>query len=235
MRKTVFFDLDGTLLPLDMKEFMSLYYEAIDESGFYGRICEKNGRQIFNTAVYAMLKNDGQATNSDVFYGHIERMAGVCADKLIPHIEGFYNNEYKRVRQCVRPDERVPVIVDELKRKGFRLVIATNPLFPKIATDQRIEWAGLDTGDFEYVSYYDNSGWCKPNYGFYREILKKLSLDASECYIIGNDVVEDMGAVELGFKGFLLLDNVIGDVERAPECERGSYSELLDFARSLPI
>lgn len=235
MRKAVFFDLDGTLLPLSMEEFMAIYYEAIDESGFYKRISKKNGREVFNAAVYAMVKNDGRATNSDVFYGVIESMSGAPAGELTPYMESFYNNEFKRVRQCVHPDERARAIVDELKNKGYRLIVATNPLFPRIATDQRIEWAGLKPSDFEYVSYYDNSGWCKPNLGFYKEILKKLSLDASECYMIGNDVVEDMGAVELGFKGFLVMDNMRGEIERAPECERGSYSELLDFARSLQI
>ncbi len=235
MRKAVFFDLDGTLLPLDMKEFMALYYEAIEESGFYGRISKQNGREIFNAAVYAMLKNDGRTSNRDVFYGAIESMAGVTSDELIPHMEGFYNNQFRRLKACARPDKNVPLVIDEIKAKGFRLIIATNPLFPKTATDQRIEWAGLDPADFEYVSYYHNSSWCKPNHGFYREILSKLSLSASECYIVGNDVTEDMGAVELGFKGFLLLDNIIGDIERAPVCERGGYSQLLDFARSLRI
>lgn len=235
MRKAVFFDLDGTLLPLNMEEFMALYYEAIEESGFYKRISEKNGREIFNAAVYAMVKNDGRETNSDAFFGTIERMSGAAAAELMPHMESFYNNEFAKVRQSAHPDERARVIVDELKAKGYRLVVATNPLFPKTATDQRIEWAGLKPEDFEYVSYYDNSSWCKPSPGYYEQILKKLSLKASECYMIGNDVYEDMGAVALGFKGFLLLDNVRGNVERAPECERGSYSDLLDFARSLPI
>lgn len=235
MSKAVFFDLDGTLLPLKMEEFMALYYEAINESGFYKRISAINGQEVFNRAVYAMVINDGGATNSDVFYSVIERLSGVSAQELIPHMESFYSNEFKRLRQCTHPDERVPVIVDELKSKGFRLIIATNPLFPRIATDQRIEWAGLNPGDFEYVSYYDNSSWCKPSLGFYSEILSKLSLKASDCYMIGNDVIEDMGAVALGFKGFLVTDNVRGDLERAPECEQGSYSELLDFARNLQI
>jgi FMN phosphatase YigB (HAD superfamily) len=181
-----------------------------------------------------MLKNDGRALNSDVFYGTIKNMSGLGADKLLPHMEAFYSNQFKRVRACTRAERKIALVIDELKQKGYRLIIATNPLFPRIATDQRIAWAGLSPDDFEYVSYYDNSSWCKPSLGFYTEILEKLSLDASECYIIGNDVVEDMSAVALGFKGFLVLDHVIGDIERAPECDRGNYSELLDFARSLP-
>lgn len=234
MRRAVFFDLDGTLLPLDMDEFLRLYYAAVKQSGFYGRISEENGGNIFNAAVYAMLRNDGKALNSDVFFKTIENMSGIDEQALMPYLNSFYKNEFKQVRNCARPDERVPVIIDELRKKGYRLIIATNPLFPKIATDERIRWAGLKPDDFEYVSYYDNSRWCKPNLEFYKEILDKRGLEASECFMIGNDVTEDMGAVELGFKGFLVLNNLIGDIERVPECERGDYSGLLDFVRSLP-
>ena len=75
MRKAVFFDLDGTLLPLDMGEFLRLYFTAVKESGFYSRISEKSGEKIFNAAVYAMLKNDGKALNSEVFFRTIESMS----------------------------------------------------------------------------------------------------------------------------------------------------------------
>lgn len=234
MRKAVFFDLDGTLLPLGMGEFLRLYYAAAEQSGFYRRISEKNGEKIFNAAIYAMLKNDGKALNSEVFFRAIESMSGVSEEALTPYLESFYMNEFKQVRNCARPDDRVPLIIDELKRKGYRLIIATNPLFPKIATDERIRWAGLSPDDFEYISYYDNSKWCKPSLGFYKEILEKRRLAASECFMIGNDVAEDMIALEIGFKGFLVIDNLIGNIERIPECERGDYSDLLDFAGSLP-
>jgi FMN phosphatase YigB (HAD superfamily) len=150
-------------------------------------------------------------------------------------MNSFYSREFKKVKRCTRADKRVAEAVMELKRKGLRLVLATNPIFPKIATDQRIEWAGLSPRDFEYISYYDNSSYCKPNLKYYEEILNNTGLLASECYMVGNDVTEDMGATALGFKGFLVLDNIIGDIERAPECEQGDYSDLLDFARSLAV
>ncbi len=234
MRDAVFFDLDGTLLPLDMNEFLRLYYTAVKKSGFYDIISKQNGQEIFRKGVRAMLKNDGSMLNSDVFFAAVEHMSGVSEETLKPVQNSFYSNEFKMVRDCARPDANVPLVIDELKRKGYRLIIATNPLFPKIATDERIRWAGLSPDDFEYVSYYDNSSWCKPDLGFYKEILGKRGLSASQCFMVGNDVSEDMAAVALGFKGFLVLNNLIGDVERAPECERGDYSDLLDFARSLP-
>jgi HAD superfamily hydrolase (TIGR01549 family) len=234
VRKAVFFDLDGTLLPLDMDEYLAQYYRAIKKSGFYDRISAENGADIFESAVIAMLRNDGSRRNIDVFFSTIERMSGKSAGYLTPYMDKFYDNEFRQVKSCTRTEQRAVEAVRVLKRKGYRLILATNPVFPKIATDQRIAWAGLASGDFEYVSYYDNSGFCKPNPEYFFEILRKCSLDASECYFVGNDVTEDMGAVALGFEGFLVLDHAVGDIERAPVCERGDYSGLVDFARSLP-
>lgn len=234
MRKAVFFDLDGTLLPLDMGEFIAKYNAAAKKSGFFEKISQAHGESIFFEAVRAMLKNDGSAPNRDVFYGAIESMSGRSARYLIPFADSFYENEFLEVKSCSHADGRVALLIEELKRKNYRLVVATNPLFPKTATDSRIRWAGLEPEDFEYVSYYDNSSYCKPNPGYYKEILGKLGLDASECYIVGNDVKEDMSAVSLGFCGFLVTDNIIGDMERAPECLKGDYSELLRFAKDLP-
>ncbi|MDD5018402.1 MAG: HAD family hydrolase [Eubacteriales bacterium] len=234
MRKAFFFDLDGTLLPLDMDAFSRLYFGAIKKSGFFDRICENRGEGIFEKAIYEMMQNDGRANNRDVFFQAIEDMSGAAPDDLMPHMERFYRNEYKQVRKCTRMDGRVKESIKELKDKGYRLVLATNPLFPPIATDQRVEWAGLSPNDFEYISYYNNSSYCKPNPNYFLEILDHMGLDADECYIVGNDVRDDMSAAALGFEGFLVLDHVIGDIEKVPECKKGDYSDLLDFARSLP-
>ena len=154
--------------------------------------------------------------------------------RLMPYIERFYKNEFKKLRQHTRASVRVKKVVDALKRKGYRLVLATNPLFPRIATNQRIEWAGLSPEDFEYVSYYDNSHYCKPRPEYFTEVLAALGLTAQECYIVGNDVRDDMSALPLGFEGFLVLDHVIGDIGKVQECKKGNYSDLLKFAESLP-
>ena len=100
-------------------------------------------------------------------------------------------------------------IVDWLCEKGIRVVLATNPLFPSVATENRIRWAGLRPEDFAYFTTYENSRYCKPNLDYYREILEKLSLKPEECLMVGNDVGEDMVAEQMGMKTFLLTDCLI--------------------------
>lgn len=234
MKKAVFFDLDGTLLPLDMPLFIKLYFEAIEACGVMRSIHPTDGNEIFGKAVYAMLANNGKRTNADVFFGTVERYSSLRREDFLALMDKFYNGEYKSIRQSASAEPRVPGIIKTLKEKGYRLILSTQPLFPAIATNQRVEWAGLSPDNFEYISYYDNSSFAKPNPGYFLEILQKTGLRADECYMIGNDVKEDMAAVELGFTGFLLTDHMIGDMEQAPQCQKGDYSALEQFARNLP-
>lgn len=234
MRKAVFFDLDGTLLPMDMDNFTHIYMKAIQQNGFYDRISREKGGEIFGKALRAMLKNDGRALNRDVFFDVIAAHSDVDRDELTLHMDGFYTGEFLQLQAATRADGYVKRTVKVLKEKGYRLILATNPLFPPVATNTRVAWAGLDPGDFEYITYYDNARYCKPNPKYFEEILGHTGLEASECYIVGNDVVDDLSAVALGFEAFLVLDHVIGDVEKGPKCQQGSYSDLLGFAENLP-
>jgi HAD superfamily hydrolase (TIGR01549 family) len=234
MRKAIFFDLDGTLLPMDMEAFMHIYIKAIAENGFYKKISTEKGEEIFGRAVMAMILNDGHALNRDVFFDVIAMESGADRDALAAHMETFYTGEFLQLQAATRAEEYVKRTIDVLKEKGYRRVLATNPLFPSVATDTRIRWAGLESSDFEYITYYDNSHYCKPNPKYFEEILVRTGLVAEECYIVGNDVRDDLSAVALGFEAFLVLDHVIGDVEKGPPCQKGSYSDLLKFAENLP-
>lgn len=233
MRKAVFFDLDGTLLPLDMEQFTKSYFALVERCGFFD-LFGNNGKKVFGSSLYAILNNSGALTNKDLFHQTLTQDSGIGVDTLMAHMDAFYSNEFPNVKSCTHSDERAIESVRILKGKGYRLVLSTQPIFPSAVTDMRIEWAGLHPKDFEYVSYDDNSHYCKPNPEYFKEILDHTGLKADECFVVGNDVIEDMGAVSLGFEGFLVLDNVIGDLRKVPPCVQGNYSDLLSFAKNLP-
>ena len=117
-----------------------------------------------------------------------------------------------------------------IKNQGFRIALATNPLFPSIATETRICWTGLEPDEFEFFTTYENSNFCKPNLDYYREVLEKAGLNGEDCLMVGNDVGEDMVASELGMKVFLLTPCLINkhgaDISVYPQ---GGFSELLEF------
>ena len=114
---------------------------------------------------------------------------------------------------------------------GLRVALATNPIFPAVATQSRIRWAGLESEDFELYTTYENIGYCKPNPDYYREIAKRLGVSPEGCLMVGNDVTEDMVASETGMQVFLLTDCLINkerkDISVYP---RGSLLTLLKMS-----
>ena len=125
-------------------------------------------------------------------------------------------------------------LVNEIKKMGLRVILATNPLFPSIATEKRIAWAGFTPESFEFFTTYENSSFSKPSLGYYEEVARKAGLSFNACLMVGNDVSDDMVAEKLGMKVFLLTDHLINrenkDISVYP---RGNFEDLLDYVRTL--
>ena len=234
MVKNILFDLDGTLLPMDQDVFVEVYMRTLSKHMLpYGYDPQLLVRSIW-TGTGAMVKNDGTRTNEAAFWECFAGIFGPNAPKDEPKFEEYYKQDFPAVQaSCGFIPEAAPLI-DRLKKRGFRLILATNPIFPPVATNQRIAWAGLTVGDFEYVTTYDNSHYCKPNPAYYREIFQKAGILPEETLMIGNDVGEDMIAKDLGCKVFLLTDCLINksgaDISQYPH---GSFAELEQFLASL--
>lgn len=229
MITTVFFDLDGTLLPMDTNLFAKQYFKSLaikftpygyEPNEFIG---------VIGLGTKAMVKNDGTKTNEEAFW---ETFYGVYPNATEHrHVfDEFYAEEFGKLKACCGYSPKADEIVKMLKAKGKSVVLATNPLFPAVATDMRIKWAGLDKSDFEAVTTFENSSYCKPNLEYYKMLLDKIGEDAKNCLMVGNDVGEDMIARELGMKVFLLDDCILNpkgfDISDIP---RGGFDELEKF------
>ena len=114
-------------------------------------------------------------------------------------------------------------------------VLATNPLFPHTATDNRMRWAGLKPEDFSFYTTYENSRYCKPNPKYYEEILQKLNLKPEECIMVGNDLEEDILPTEkLGMQGFLLTDFLINKEDKdISGYLQGDFTELIQYLENI--
>ena len=124
--------------------------------------------------------------------------------------------------------------IESIKKTGLRVALATNPIFPAIATRKRIRWAGLRPEDFEWITTYENARYCKPNPLYYQEILNRLGAAPQDCLMVGNDVGDDMAAETLGMKVFLLTDCLINKTEKdISSYNNGSFPELLRFVERL--
>jgi FMN phosphatase YigB (HAD superfamily) len=234
MRKAVFFDLDGTLLPLGMQDFSNIYFRELKESGMAECLGQDRGMDLFFDAFQFMMGEHGLASNKEAFCQRLEKTSGVKRDVFLAEADDFYKNRFRHIRSITHEEPLVKEIISELKRKHYTLVLATNPVFPQVATNMRMEWAGLKKMDFVYVTYYENSRYVKPNLKYFEEVCKKTGFAPDECYMVGNSVKEDLCAVRLGMEVFFVKDYYEGDIAKAPNCASGSYAELLQWAKSLP-
>ena len=227
---TILFDLDGTLLPMDQEKFVNGYFKMLAAKlAPYGY----EPQQLINAilaGIKAMIKNDGSQLNEDAFWKRFVEIYGdkVLADK--PVFEDFYKNEFQDARSFCGFNPKAAETVRSLKDKGYRVVLATNPLFPSIATESRIRWAGLEPSEFDLYTTYENTSYCKPNLDYYRDILKRIDCRPEECLMVGNDVGEDMVVEALGMQVFLLTDCLINtqkkDITAYPH---GSFEQLLSM------
>lgn len=229
---TVLFDLDGTLLPMDQDVFVKEYF---------GRIAAKLAPQGYDPkklvetiwrGTGAMVKNDGSKTNEEAFWELAVCVYGNQILKDKHFFDEFYEEEFDKIKAVCGYHPAAAQIVYGLKEKGYRVALATNPIFPARATQWRIRWAGLTPEDFSLYTTYENSRYCKPNLRYYQSILEQLNVAPEECLMVGNDVGEDMVATQLGMQVFLLTDCLINkentDISRYPHGDMDALKGYLE-------
>lgn len=231
---TILFDLDGTLLPMDQEEFIKYYFSLLAKKlSPYGYDPKSLFTNIWEGTA-AMVKNNGPCSNEDVFWNQFTQAYGENVRKDEPIFRDFYENEFSGAKAACGFNPKAAETIRQLKEEGYRIVLATNPIFPAVATENRIRWAGLNADDFELVTTYENSCHCKPNPDYYQDILSQIGADSAECLMVGNDALEDMAAAKLGIKVFLLSDCLINkydaDLSGLPQ---GSFDQLLAYIHSL--
>ena len=234
-KTTVLFDLDGTLIGMDQDKFIRLYFEKILDKLVALGYDKRTMYESLEIAIRATKRNDGSMTNEMRFWQTFEREAGDASQKLRDALVSFYTNEFIEVlRGSCTPYPRACEIIECAKSRGLRVVLATNPLFPAIATNARIRLGGMSPEDFEYVTAYENSSYCKPSPEYFTELLGKLGITPEECVMIGNDTKDDFAAHALGIPVFILTDRLInqGGVDLA-EYPHGSFDELLSYIEEI--
>lgn len=232
--KIILFDLDGTLLPMDQDVFVKAYMKGLAAY----MVPHGYDPQLLLEGLWkgtgAMVQNDGAKTNEVVFWEVFSAIVGKDARKDEAIFRTFYETEFQKAKAACRFVPRAAEIVRDLKKRGFQVVLATNPLFPAIATQNRIRWAGLTPEDFDLYTTYEHSSSCKPNLAYYREIMAKIGSTPEECLMVGNDVEEDMVAQDLGMKTFLLTDCLINrkkaDISQWPH---GGFEALSAYLESI--
>ncbi len=234
MINTILFDLDGTVLPLDMDKFSKIYFQEL--SSFFMETDTKHLISNIWKATEAMIQNTDNKTNEDVFMETFKTLIGDGEmENYINKFDEFYDTGFLKTKAATSKNSWMEKSIIELKLKNYKLVLATNPLFPAKAIHHRIRWAGFDPSDFIYITAYEHNHFCKPQIQYYEEILSDIGKSSKECLMVGNDVQEDLIASKIGISTFLIQDHLIHRRnEEIVSDFKGHYEDFFHFVEGLP-
>lgn len=233
MRDTFLFDLDGTVLPMDFDKFMELYLYNIGEY-FKEVIDPKELVKNILISTEVMVKTNNQRKNEDIFMNHFDSLIKGDVEDYKPMFYDFYNSTFDNVKKSTHKSKYMRKSIDLLKQKGYKIVLATNPLFPMIANHHRIRWAGFEPDEFSYISSFESNFYCKPHLEYYNEVLESINKDAKNCYMVGNDVFDDLSSGKLGIETYLITNHMLNKHNQEVESDhKGTYYDFYKFVQKL--
>lgn len=232
--RAVLFDLDGTLLRVQMAEFIPRYIDGLAE------LCkEVVAPKKFTAAMLAgirsLIRFPGEAgvTNEQRLFTFLQQQLAVPESQLRACLDSYRHAGMVELQGLVRGVPLARKIVDECQQQ-LPLVLATNPVFPGFMIDARLAWAGMEDVEFAHVTSYENSCYCKPQAGYFQEIADRLQLAPQECLMVGNDTQHDMAAAAIGMQTFLVDTWVIErDGADWPYQQRGDHLALQNYLQQV--
>ena len=233
--RVVCFDLDGTLLPMDLDEFLAGYFKALAPCVVRHGVSPEDYQSGLNGGIRAMIKHDDPRSNYDVFwevfFEHVDRDAADWASVFTD----FYDNDFGLLGENMPSNPAAARAVEALREKGYPLVLTTMPLFPLRAVQWRVEWAGIDPDVFARITTYDNSTSVKPKAAYFEENLAAMGVRGEDVLMVGNNTNEDLAFMGLGADAFLVTDCLLDPIHFDIDSVRhGSLEDFAAWAETLP-
>lgn len=108
--KAILFDLDGTLLDIDLKIFIPEYLKSLAKTVAH-LIPPKKFIPYLMQASKVVDENNGRDTNENVFAEVFFPLIGHSRQEVEPIFTKFYEQEFPKLRRCARrkPEARAVV------------------------------------------------------------------------------------------------------------------------------
>jgi len=231
MTYTLLFDLDDTLLDTNIESFIPAYFQA-----FSAHVSPIVNSDIFIPAMISGMRSmmdseDPSQTLEDVFDNGFYGKIGISKIEFSERVNEFYNNIFPKLNSTTEPRPDAVPLIEWAISQGYRVAIATDPLFPRKATHQRLRWAGFDPGQFELISTFENFHFSKTYPAYYAEMLGQLGWPDGPVVMVGNDIQRDLVAADrLGLKTYF-IDNESAS-SPGPEAGRGKLADFRPWLES---
>ena len=194
MIQALLLDLDDTLLVNNIDRFLPAYLERLG-AFLNDLVPAERFIPLLLQATRVMAENDDPERTLDrVFAASFYPSLGMTEESLHPRIEAFYESEFPRLRSLTRQIPEAQALVRQAARRGLELAVATNPLFPRTAIEQRLEWAGVSPREHDYglITSYEVVHFAKPSPAYYAEALALLGRPPAESAMVGDNVDADL-------------------------------------------
>lgn len=226
--QAVLFDLDGTLIDVDMNRFVPSYLHGLTGQ-MENQVCPERAMQALHQAVAAMFANtDADKTLECILLEVMQSELSMSPDAYAASLARFCRDDLDSLRHMVSGHPLSSQLVTAALDRGWQVVLATNPIFPRAVIDARIAWGALDSDAFHLVTAYETAHFCKPNPAFFEELLAQLQVPAANCLMIGNDTVHDLAAGQIGMQtGLLTPWSIRRPGTRFRADWQGTHAELL--------
>jgi len=234
MSLTLLFDLDDTLLDTNMDVFVPAYFQALSKH-LFGRVSSDVVARALVHGMNLMNESDDPAhTLQEVFEADFYPKLGIPKQELLEALEDFYDQVFPTIGEYTRQRPDAAPLIEWALSQGFRVAIATDPLFPRKATWHRVRWAGLNPEKLELISTFDDFHFTKTHPAYYAEVLGRLSWPEGPVLMVGNDISRDLlPAHQLGLKTYFI------DGESASgfgfEAGRGTLADLRPWLESVNL
>ena len=234
--EAVFFDLDGTLLPMDLDPFLKGYFGALAKSADAWGYDPVRLNKAVERSVSAMCHHEPGILNSDVFWNRFGECMGEVTQRERDFFDEFYAKDFAAIGEGVAPDPAAARAVGALKAKGYKVYLTTMPLFPREGVEQRLRWAGVDPALFDRITCYDNSTATKPQMEYYEENVQHVGAAPERVLMVGNNTQEDLACTAIGMDAFLVTDHILNPNEFDLDLvDHGSLAEFADIAEAMPV
>lgn len=232
MIHAVLFDLDGTLLASDLDSQLSAYMKSL-KAYMQNAMPEIAPAlpHVLMQSIEGLVDDVGKTkTVAEKFWRDFCEKVQVGRAQLEPVFEVFYETVYGQIGSLYTPVAQMQQAVAYCKGRGCKLAVATNCLYPRVAVDWRLRWAGLNPADFDVITDYQSMHVTKPHLAYYQEVAALLGVEEAACCMVGNHGVEDMAAAKLQMQTFLLTDFALD--EACYDGPKGSYADLLNWLKA---
>lgn len=231
--QAILFDLDGTLIDVDMNRFVPIYLRRLTEY-MSAQVNPAHAIQSLHHAVAAMFANtDASRTLENILLDVLESELTISSELYAACLEQLYQNDLEELRPLVTGHPLSPQLIEASLTNGWDVVLATNPIFPRVVIDARLAWGELSGEDFHHVTAYETAHFCKPSARFFEEILEQLQLPAEACLMVGNDTLHDLSASQVGMQTCLLTPWSINRPKARFKADwQGRHEELLALIES---